>query len=158
MMPRLLPAVVAVLLAGCAGTPSSPPSGTATFPLADSTSVIATYDLAAGIDEQWRFTVGEPAAGSGRLSFALVGPGGAPARMDALCFEYAYEQRTPTGSNADEGSRGTCGAGVFLSPELALEADAVFRLDGAAVLPGQYSFRATGGPQLASLVVELVAR
>lgn len=157
-MTRTLLAITALLLAGCSAPATDLPANLAVAALTDSEPVRSTYDLSAGIDRSWHFTVGEPATDSGRLTFSLFGPSGAPARMDALCLEYAYEQHTPTGLRETEGSRGTCGSGAFVSPELALEGDAVFLLEGAEVLPGTYSFQAAGGPQLASLVVELVAR
>lgn len=156
-MTRTFVAITALLLSGCSAS-----DGASTDqqlpPLTDSDPVRSTHDLAAGIDQSWHFTVGEPAAGTGRLSFTLLGPSGAPARMDALCFEFSYEQRTSTGTHDVEGRRGSCGGGLSASPELALEGAVVFRLAGAEVLPGTYSFHATGGPQLASLSVELVAR
>lgn len=151
-------ASLCVLLAGCASSPSSLPTPEETTTWTDSPPVQEGYDLSGGIDESWTFQVANPGGAHGVLRFVLSGPSGAPPKLADVCFEFSYTQLTPDGPRSAEGEQGVCGGALSVAPEASAEGEILFQKVGADLLPGSYSFHATGGMQVASLAVEFVPR
>jgi hypothetical protein len=151
--------VLCTLLAGCTSVDEpSNAAGDERRGWTDSQPLRATYDLAMGIDQSWLLEVADPPGDSGSARFTVAGPSGAPIRMPDVCFAYSYEQWAAGRLHSAEGRKGNCAGAVSVAPEASIEEEVLFDLSGSELLAGGYSFRLTGGPQAASLTVELVPR